>query len=786
MLRKFISVLCVFLGISAAAYAGPAANIEYIHNAVREKWGVELTTTANPRMVANMEYLLAAVDVVNEYLNGYPVHRPEWKKYATHQVADTIATDFAVSELIGLEWPFEITTTEISSGDTFEYMLGAAGEFMVDWGDGTVEKIDRNTTELGMYSHTYETAGTYKIKFRGHATGYEIIDIETAGMWSAIVFEGNYMIASISGSLGSIFGTLPDGTNPTFLFTFAGCKNLTSIPETLFAGISGAPTVAMFLATFDGCIGLTSIPENLFAGISGTPAAYMFDSTFYGCSGLTSIPNNIFAKISGVPAERVFAGTFSGCIGLTSIPENLFAGISGAPAYGMFGDTFYGCTGLTSIPENLFGDISGPAVPDMFAYMFDGCTGLTGPSAKIGGKYLYEIWPDATAEQVGKMYSGCNNLDDYCKMPNVWGGPEVPGCGEWDLMLNLQFPNWQIKDLSIKITAYGTFYINWGDGSNVLVVTEPGVYRSGFGGRDSTNTNYVVKIAGRATDYSSNNSAAIQIYHSYVYAPTLNRVTGSLSKIFPTLPDGSNPNFRGLFGDLKIGVERFPDTLFAGLYGQATDYMFADALSGAGGSVRYYGSVFKNVDLKPAPYMFSGTFAKLGGMFEGAGLFSGVKGAPTPYLFSNTFSSNPQGYVSIPAGLFATIQGAPAEGMFSNTFNGWGANSISTIPDDLFAGISGAPAKNMFKGTFSGWLRLKEIPENLFRNISGPAMDGMFVNTFYNAGLAISGPSAKIGGRYLYEIWPDATAAQVGGCYGGGYSPPTGLTDYADIPAVWK
>lgn len=726
MLRKFISVLCVFLGISAAAYAGPAANIEYIHNAVREKWGVELTTTANPRMVANMEYLLAAVDVVNEYLNGYPVHRPEWKKYATHQVADTIATDFAVSELIGLEWPFEITTTEISSGDTFEYMLGAAGEFMVDWGDGTVEKIDRNTTELGMYSHTYETAGTYKIKFRGHATGYEIIDFETAKIWSAIVFEGNYMIASISGSLGSIFGTLPDGTNPTFLFTFAGCENLTSIPETLFAGISGAPVPYMFGYTFSGCIGLTSIPENLFAGISGAPVPYMF------------------------------------------------------------GDTFSGCTGLTSIPEKLFGDISGPAVPDMFAYMFDGCTGLTGPSAKIGGKYLYEIWPDATAEQVGNMYSGCNNLDDYCKMPNAWGGPEVPGCGEWDLMLNLQFPNWQIKDLSIKITAYGTFYINWGDGSNVLVVTEPGVYRSGFGGRDSTNTNYVVKIAGRATDYSSNNSAAIQIYHSYVYAPTLNRVTGSLSKIFPTLPDGSNPNFRGLFGDLKIGVERFPDTLFAGLYGQATDYMFADALSGAGGSVRYYGSVFKNVDLKPAPYMFSGTFAKLGGMFEGAGLFSGVKGAPTPYLFSNTFSSNPQGYVSIPAGLFATIQGAPAEGMFSNTFYGWGANSISTIPDDLFAGISGAPAKNMFNGTFNGWLRLKEIPENLFRNISGPAMDGMFVNTFYNAGLAISGPSAKIDGRYLYEIWPDATAAQVGGCYGGGYSPPTGLTDYADIPAVWK
>jgi hypothetical protein len=60
------------------------------------------------------------------------------------------------------------------------------------------------------------------------------------------------------------------------------------------------------------------------------------------------------------------------------------------------------------------------------------------------------------------------------------------------------------------------------------------------------------------------------------------------------------------------------------------------------------------------------------------------------------------------------------------------------------------------------WLQLKEIPDNLFRNISGPAMVGMFVNTFSNTGLAISGPSAKIDGKYLYEIWPDATAEQVG------------------------
>ena len=41
---------------------------------------------------------------------------------------------------------------------------------------------------------------------------------------------------------------------------------------------------------------------------------------------------------------------------------------------------------------------------------------------------------------------------------------------------------------------------------------------------------------------------------------------------------------------------------------------------------------------------------------------------------------------------------------------------------------------------------------------------------------------AKSNGKYLYEIWPDATKAQVGKAYEG----TTGLSDYADIPTQWK
>ena len=74
MFKKFISVLCMFFGILTAAHAGPAANIEYVHKMIAHVWGIEIPYNPelkNPRFAANMEYLLAAVDVANEMLNGF-------------------------------------------------------------------------------------------------------------------------------------------------------------------------------------------------------------------------------------------------------------------------------------------------------------------------------------------------------------------------------------------------------------------------------------------------------------------------------------------------------------------------------------------------------------------------------------------------------------------------------------------------------------------------------------------------------------------------------------------
>ena len=320
---------------------------------------------------------------------------------------------------------FFVTTTPNTR--SFSFQISAAGDFTIDWGDGDVETINKTNTTSTTYSHTYDKAGEYTIGIGGKATAYN-----TSSSTSAISFSRNTNTAGISGSLGGIFGTLSNGTNPRFYWTFASNSNLTGeIPADLFAGISGAPASYMFSYTFYGCSKLSgSIPANLFGNISGKPANSMFYNTFSDCSGLTgTIPENLFGDLSGTPAGQMFYGTFSGCSGLTgTIPENLFAGISGAPAYGMFDSTFKNCSGLTGeIPLGLFGNLTNSPQSDMFGETFYNCSGLTGPSARMpDGTYLYDFFTGATETEVGDMYRGATGLSDYSSIPFIWSGAWIP------------------------------------------------------------------------------------------------------------------------------------------------------------------------------------------------------------------------------------------------------------------------------------------------------------------------------------------------------------------------
>ncbi len=356
MIKKLILFLFVlFCGVAQSAQV---VNVEYVHNAIKQKCDItvpynpELT---NPRVAANMRYLLTAVDVANEMLNGEKTTDYGNGEFATVFAADTVATDTAVETLVkkvvvGKSYVFEfvhdyMTRVEDSYGDCCvsrdsSYLIGlaAAGTFFIDWGDGTEDVIEKTSVGKEYYGHEYAGDGTYTVRMGGRAEAYAHSTDPISD--SVVEFGGGYTSCNgkclitptkISGCLGCIFPTLADGSQPCFM--------------------------DLFRETY-----ITTIPEELFNGIYG------------------------------VPRDNMFREAFSFCGGLRSIPRNLFSGL----------DT------SVDLPSRVFN------------YTFFGGGSLTGPSAQINGRYLYEIWPDATKDQVGGCYINARGLSDYADMPKVW------------------------------------------------------------------------------------------------------------------------------------------------------------------------------------------------------------------------------------------------------------------------------------------------------------------------------------------------------------------------------
>lgn len=307
------------------------------------------------------------------------------------------------------------------------------------------------------------------------------------------------------------------------------------------------------------------------------------------------------------------------------------------------------------------------------------------------------------------------------------------------------------KKYDFEISAAGTFYIDWGDGSAPEKVVKTDTTKQNFSHTYDANGTYTVKLGGRATAYSVNDAAVsfeedYDTQDSYYYS---NAIAGCLGKIFPTLANGSQPLFKNTF--FYHQITSIPDGLFNGVHGA------------------------------PVADMFAGTFNRCLYLTEiPAGLFSGISGAPAAGMFAGTFTMCRNLTGSIPSGLFGNISGAPAERMFYETFNGC-SGLTGEIPAGLFGNLSGAPAYMMFYNTFNDCSGLTgEIPLGLFGNLSGAPAYNMFTTAFKGCS-GLTGASARNpDGTPLYEVFPSATSAHVGGMYTG-----TCLSDNASIPTAW-
>ncbi|MFQ6730006.1 MAG: hypothetical protein ACLRFK_03070 [Alphaproteobacteria bacterium] len=404
------SVLPMIGGAFALPVSGPVASVEYVHNMINQVWGVDYQPIPSAKpYAANMEYLLRAIDNANYILHGKPVTNYGDSKYATKYAANTIIANQAVQDLIK-RGKFTLSVKPHKDGMRFD--ITAGGSFTVDWGDGTVESFTKTVTEDvddtnncvdGICTHVFDVGncsnGICYVTISGQANAYASDGVAAISFGAKSSTRNS--IYDISGCLGCVFGTLEDGSQPSFYKTFHTLENVTTNfdnLDTLFYGVYGQPSPQMFYQTFYQSAFGGAVPVKMFAGISGLPAEAMFRETFRDCENLSGIGGPLFKNISGAPAERMFQGVFKGCSNLSG-----------------------------EIPDNLFGTYSSndtSTASNMFKETFRGCSKLTGDSAKssFNGslKYLYDIWKDASSGAVGDMYNGVTNLTDYDSIPSNW------------------------------------------------------------------------------------------------------------------------------------------------------------------------------------------------------------------------------------------------------------------------------------------------------------------------------------------------------------------------------
>ena len=614
---------------------------------------------------------------------------------------------------------FTITTTNLAANTTFKFSLSAAGTFAVDWGDGITEEIVRSGVAANTYQHTYTTAGSYQIKFYGTGTAYAtsatvpaigFFNGTRANQSSAITARGTEQyIAGISGSLGALFPTIGDGvasgTQPRFYQTFAGAINMTSsIPETLFSGITGKPASYMFDNTFYGCTGLTgSIPATLFSGLSGTPADYLFYYTFYGCAGLTgSIPATLFSGVQGAPGAQMFANTFYGCTGLSgSIPATLFSSIRGAPTNYLFAGTFEGCTGLTgSIPEDLFSGISGATADYMFSQTFMGCTGLTG-SIPAG---LFRNITGNSNTSTGMFYrtfKGCSGLT----------GSVPSRLFRYSTGFRRSYVFYETFNGCSGLTGYipydvwpldPTGQLNWSTLSN-------------------TSDFYTNMFAG-ATSLATECPTGMLRYNA--------GIDSSISPYVMCI-DPSN------WGDAKFTVtttEMAANTTFS------VTFAFAGTIYidwGDGSGSRYY---YATSNTSFSAYTMSHKYTTAGSYqikFYGAG----TKYRSNGYAISFKNNTNVAGISGNLGALLPAANGTTP--WFQEVFSGC-TSLTGTIPDYLFGNPASSSAPNKFNAAFQGCTALNTfIPPTLFKGYSG-TYSNQFTNVFADSAVLTECPTGYV------------------------------------------
>ena len=336
------------------------------------------------------------------------------------------------------EWTYVEIFIDPNSEYGTRYSLSTTGcscDYVVDWGDGCIEKNIR--------THRYETGGTYTVRVKGsiysNATFSETQKIKRGLFGRSTIkalqygskFETDMSLFWNSKDLEEIdptfFANRPDLTDLSYMFS--SCKKLKAIPEGLFDPLTNLSKIDHL---FTECTEITTIPKGLFdknAKLTNVDWAFasciklssiessLFDSatelisathTFYDCQALETIPDRLFTNCSKlIHIDGMFQTS-----ALTEIPPNLFRGCGNIET----AERTFLNTMITLVPKGLFDDCTRISTFQMaFAYckwltevptdLFSKCKTVPNVTDVFyGDNRMHKFTVDETIENIGSYY----------------------------------------------------------------------------------------------------------------------------------------------------------------------------------------------------------------------------------------------------------------------------------------------------------------------------------------------------------------------------------------------
>jgi surface protein len=375
------------------------------------------------------------------------------------------------------QMPFISTWVTTGSPETVTLPLLSSGgqyDFVVDWGDGTTERITTNSA-----SHSYAVSGTQTIRIKGLINGWrfnnsgdnrKITDISQWGCLKGAgesAFRGCYKL--------NVSATDPLNTDgiTDFSYQFFNCTILTTLDVSNWDVSSGTNFSRQFYGTslttldvgnwdvssgtdfsyqFGQLIGLSTLDVSNWDVSSGTDFSYQFDN----CRGLTTLDVSGWDVSEGLD----FSWQFNQCTGLISLDVSNWNVAKGTD----FSWQFYNCSSLLTLDVS---DWEVEAGLD-FSWQFANCTGLTSldvsnwnveKGTNFSSQFLncsglnvidVSIWNVVEGQDFRQQFEGCTNLT----------GLDV---SNWNVISAIRFDSFMNGFPGMTTPVYNQTLINWKD-----------------------------------------------------------------------------------------------------------------------------------------------------------------------------------------------------------------------------------------------------------------------------------------------------------------------------------